>query len=52
MAVELTDEEIYKIQDEAMKYARKYIRSDHFDLIYDLKRENLKKDLIISKLTK
>lgn len=48
--IELSDEEDLKIKQEALEFVQKNIEENNFDLIYDLKRENLKLQLIISKL--
>ena len=47
---ELTDEELLWIQYEALEFVKEKISENNWDLIYDLKRENLKYQLIISKL--
>lgn len=46
---EITNEEMLAIQNEALEFVKENISENNWDLIYDLKRENLKKDLIISK---
>lgn len=49
--IELTDEEVERINSEAKVFALGYIHplKNNFETIYDLKRENLKLQLIISK---
>jgi hypothetical protein len=49
---EISDSEMLAIQNEALEFVKEKIGENNFDLIYDLKRENLKNQLIISKLTK
>lgn len=46
---EITDSEWLDIQGKALEFTKQNISDDNWELIYNLQRENLKKDLIISK---
>lgn len=51
MEDKISDEEMIKIQTESLEFVKENISENNWDLIYDLKRENIKLQLIISKFT-